>query len=378
MELSSTHIRCSVGIDLCALERNLGRLKNLLSVSQKYIALVSADAFGFGVEAAAVRLMLSGADGFAVTNLSEGERVRGIGEGWPVIVMSSSLPGEEEFYFRNDLRPTLVSCEETERFMQCARRLKTSLKVHIRVPKNDEYSLPTSQEALKMLDMLIAPDSPLELEALCIAGMGSGAPEEGVTPNFQFLKTVDGILRAKNKKIFVHHSDTFNPATLPAYFESSFRAGLVLFGISPKEGSILGNFRPEPVMTFKGAVSQVKDLPKGATVGYGKTYTLSRDSKIALLSIGYGDGLRRNAGKKGVVLINGRSFPIIGIVSMDQASVDVTDMPDIQVGDEAILIGSSGEESITIEQYCNSLEISPAEALTSITKRVPRYYKTVY
>ncbi len=378
MELSSTHIRCSVGIDLCALERNLGRLKNLLSVSQKYIALVSADAFGFGVEAAAVRLMLSGADAFAVTNLSEGERVRGTGEGWPVIVMSSSLPGEEEFYFRNELRPTLVGVEEIERFVACAEKLGEKLKVHMRVPRAEDFSLPSRKEALKMLEMLLDGNLPLELEGMCIAGMGSGAPEEGETPDFEFLKIADGMLRKSGRRILVHHSDTFNPAMLPPSFESAFRAGLVLFGITPKNGSILGNFRPEPVMTFRGAVSQVKMLPKGATVGYNKTYTLARDSKVALLSIGYGDGLRRNAGEHGRVLINGKSLPIIGRVSMDQASVDVTDLPDVQVGDEAILIGSSGNESISIEQYCASLCISPAEALTSITKRVPRYYKTVY
>lgn len=90
-------------IDLCALERNLGKLKYFMPKSRGYIALVSADAFGYGVEAAAVRLMLSGADAFAVTNVSEGIRVREVGSGWKIVVMSSSLPNEEDEYFENSL-----------------------------------------------------------------------------------------------------------------------------------------------------------------------------------------------------------------------------------------------------------------------------------
>ena len=98
MEGSSTHLRCSVRIDLCALERNLGKLRSFLPDTKAFMGLVSADAFGCGVEAAVVRLMLSGADAFAVTNSDEGKCVREVGEGWPVIVMSSTLPGEERIY----------------------------------------------------------------------------------------------------------------------------------------------------------------------------------------------------------------------------------------------------------------------------------------
>lgn len=120
MEGSSTHLRCSVRIDLCALERNLGKLKFFLPKSRGYIALVSADAFGYGMEAAVVRLMLSGADGFAVTNIREAIGVREVGSGWKVIVLSSSLPGEEYLYFENNITPVIVSAEEIDRFEKFA------------------------------------------------------------------------------------------------------------------------------------------------------------------------------------------------------------------------------------------------------------------
>ena len=129
---------------------------------------------------------------------------------------------------------------------------------------------------------------------------------------------------------------------------------------------------------FRSSVSLVKDLPAGATVGYGKTYTLPRDSKVALLSLGYGDGVPRDGGGKISVLIRGKRAPVIGRVSMDQAAIDVSDFDEIAVGDEAIIVGESGGDYISIEEYCGRLGITPAQALTSITKRVARFYKTLY
>ena len=141
---------------------------------------------------------------------------------------------------------------------------------------------------------------------------------------------------------------------------------------------LLRGFEPEQVLTFRTSVSQIKNLPKGATVGYGRTHTLAKDSKIALLSVGYGDGVPREAGGKMSVMIRGKKAEVVGRVSMDQATVDVSDFDEIETGDEAIIVGESGGVSIGIEEYCSRLGITPAQALTSITKRVARFYKMLY
>jgi len=365
-----------VRIDLCALERNLGRLRDFTKSEKGHIALVSADAFGYGVEAAVVRLMLSGADAFAVTNSTEGIRVREVGEGWKVLVMSSSLPSEEKLYFDYKLTPILVSLEEAKRFEACAKKLNKTLDVHFRLPINAP-ALPSYDEACKMLDFLIS-SKYLNLEAFCLSGTGTGAPSEGTVPNSDFLKYAVKILSGMEKLPYIHHSDVVDISLLPDCFDRFLRAGLVLFGAMPSESSILKGFQPENALMFRSSVSQIKTLPKGATVGYSRRYTLQKESKVALISAGYGDGLARGAGGKTSVIIRGKKAPIIGIVSMDQASVDVSDFDDIEVGDEAIIIGESHGEKITVEDYCNALNITPAQALTSITKRVARFYKTLY
>lgn len=375
MEGSSTHLRCSVRIDLCALERNLGKLRFFMPKSRGYIALVSADAFGYGVEAAVVRLMLSGADAFAVTNISEGVKVREVGSGWKIIVLGASLPEEESIYVENDITPVIADIGEVARFEAAAQNAEKKIDVHLRLPV-DRDSIPSHEQALEILDR-ISNSQWLNLEAFCLAGTGTGAPTEGAIADAEFLKIAAQKL-GKNSGVYIHHSDICDTSLLPQEFDKALRAGLVLFGMRPAENSILCGFEPEHVLTFRTSVSQIKYLPKGATVGYSRTYTLGRDSRIALLSVGYGDGVPRESGKKMSVIIRGKKADVIGRVSMDQAAIDVTDFDEIELGDEAIIVGESDGLEITIEQYCQRLGITPAQALTSITKRVARFYKTLY
>ncbi len=374
MEGSSTHLRCSIHIDLCALERNLGKLKFFKPEKAGHMALVSADAFGYGLEAASVRLMLSGADAFAVSNVSEGIKIREVGSGWRIIVLSPSLPFEEKYYIENALTPVLTSVEEIKRFENAA---KFPFNVHMRLPVSEGHSSPSPNEAEKMLKMLKGSKN-LSLEALCIPGTGSGAPNEGDIVDTDFLNFVGHKLGTNSSKIFVHHSDVCDMDAIPKTFKTCLRAGLVLLGVRPSNNSILSGFTPEDVFTFRTSVSLVKNLPAGATIGYGNTYKLQKKSKIALLSLGYGDGIPREAGGKMEVLIRGESAPVIGRVSMDQTCIDATKLDYIEEGDQAVIIGKCGKRKITIEDYCQRLGITPAQALTSTTKRVARFYKTLY
>ncbi len=353
----------------------MGKLRFFMPKSRGYIALVSADAFGYGVEAAVVRLMLSGADAFAVTNISEAVKVREVGSGWKVIVMSSSLPDEEKIYIENDITPVLSGLEEVERFEKAAQNAGRKINVHLRLPVMSN-SIPSNAQAKQMLERILDSNF-LKLEAFCLGGTGTGAPTEGATPDADFLDFAAKKL-GNNSGVYIHHSDICDISALPECFAKTLRAGLVLFGMKPSEKSILKGFEPEHVLTFRTSVSQIKYLPKGATVGYSKTYTLERDSRVALLSVGYGDGVPREASKKMSVIIRGKKADVIGRVSMDQAAIDVTDFDEIEVGDEAIIVGESDGLEITIEQYCERLGITPAQALTSITKRVARFYKTLY
>jgi len=371
MEFASAHLRCSVQIDLCAIERNLKRVRNFLPKEKSYIASVPADAFGIGISAAVAYLMQSGADAFAVSNLNEALQVREIGFGWPIIVMCASIPGEEIYYFENFITPVISSLEEVERFEAMGEKLSKTLSVQMRLPSSVD-NVPSVQDAKKILEKL-AKSSYLKLDALCAIGTGSGSAQETNNCDLEFLNYASGFF--KEGKMILCHDDLFDLKCLPKNFDSALRLGLVLFGIQPEKNSILTGFVPEQVLSFKSAISQIKTLQKGANIGYGKTYTLPYDTRIALISAGYGDGMTRNISPDTCVLVRGNKLKIIGRVSMDQACIDTTPLKEISIDDEVILIGRSANEIITIEDYCKNMGISPAQALCSITRRVIRYYK---
>jgi alanine racemase len=139
---------------------------------------------------------------------------------------------------------------------------------------------------------------------------------------------------------------------------------------------MLGRVRTEPVFSFRTRVGVVKNLPGGVDISYGRTHTLRRDSTVAVLCAGYGDGIARACSNRGFVLIHGTRCPVLGRVTMDQTVVDITNVSGVQCGDEAVLVGRQGEAEISIAEFSAWSDSIPWETLCSVTKRVPRVYRT--
>jgi alanine racemase len=154
------------------------------------------------------------------------------------------------------------------------------------------------------------------------------------------------------------------------------RVGLLQFGILPHPNSMLARVHTEPVFSFRTRVGIVKRLPAGTDISYGRTQTLQRDSVVAVLCAGYGDGIPRACSSRAQVLIRGRRCSVLGRVTMDQTVVDVTDVPAVQCGDEATLVGRQDGAVISIAEFSNWSDSIPWETLCSVTKRVPRIYQT--
>jgi len=174
------------------------------------------------------------------------------------------------------------------------------------------------------------------------------------------------------------HAD--NSAGLETFTQDSpfnaVRIGLLQFGLLPYPNSLLKAIHTEPVMSFETRVSLVKNLPKGTGISYSVTYKLKRNSRIAILTAGYGDGIPTSISNQAYVLIRGKKSPVIGRVTMDQTIVDVTDIPGVETGDVATLIGTQGEKIIGIAEFASWAQSIPWEIFCSITKRVPRIYHT--
>jgi alanine racemase len=177
--------------------------------------------------------------------------------------------------------------------------------------------------------------------------------------------------------LFVHADSSAGLETMPGSSPfNAVRVGLLQFGILPHPQSLLSQVRTEPVFSFHTRVGIVKSLPRGTTVSYGRTHTLARDSRVAILCAGYADGLPRASSNRAQVLIHGRRCPVLGRVTMDQTVVDVTDLEGVACGDNVVLVGRQQGAEITIAEFSQWADTIPWESLCSISKRVPRVYRT--
>lgn len=377
LSASRLPLRCWAEIDLAALERNLRMIRASLPAHMRYVAVVKADAYGHGLPQAAARLMHAGADLFAVANLAEASALREIGPGWPILLLSPLLPDEDAYVAEYDLIATVSTSDEVHRLNAVGRASGRPIVVHLKIDTGMGRLGVWHETAHQLYDEIVATTH------VRLGGVFTHFSSPDEDPAFtaeqrrrflQALQTCHGI---ELNQLFVHADNSAGLETLESAGPfNAVRIGLLQFGISPSTRSLLAQVRPEPVFSFHTRVGIVKTLPKGSTVSYGRTHTLARESKIAVLTAGYGDGIPRAASNRAQVLLKGIRCPVLGRVTMDQTIVDVTDVPGVASGEAAVLVGRQEKGEITIGEFSRWAETIPWETLCSVTKRVPRLYKT--
>ncbi|ACB76018.1 alanine racemase [Opitutus terrae] len=370
-------LRCWAEIDLAALERNLRLIRASLPAHMRYVAVVKADAYGHGLPQTAARLMHAGADLFAVATLAEAATVRELGPGWPVLLLSPLLPEEDRYLAEYDLTATVSSIEEVDRFEAAGRVAGRVISVHLKIDTGmGRLGVWHEQTASVYEHLARAPH-------LRLAGVFThfAAPEEAAFTSEQrrrFLAALAACQGIPLDSIFVHADNSAGIETMSSATPfNAVRIGLLQFGILPHPNSLLSEVHTEPVFSFLTRVGLVKSLPAGYTISYGRTYTLGRPTRIAILCAGYGDGIPRAVSNRAQVLIRGTRCPVLGRVTMDQTIVDITDAGDVRCGDEAVIVGRQDQAEISIAEFSTWADTIPWETLCSITKRVPRVYRTV-
>jgi alanine racemase len=370
-------LRCWAEIDLAALERNLRLIRAALPPHIRYVAVVKADAYGHGLHHAAARLMHAGADLFAVANVTEAAALRELGPGWPILVLSPLLPEEDQALVNHDLAATVSSADEVARFESVAGLAARPVAVHLKIDTGMGRLGVWHEEAPALCAKILAAPH------LRLAGIFTHFASPDDDPVFtgeqrrRFLVALEKCPGVAGPDVFIHADNSAGIETMPGASPfNAVRVGLLQFGVLPHPNSLLAQVQTEPVFSFHTRVGLVKKLPRGTTVSYGRSHTLRRDATVAILCAGYADGLPRAASDRGSVLIRGRRCPILGRVTMDQTIVDVTDVPSVACGDEVVLVGRQDGAEITLAEFSRAADTIPWETLTSVTKRVPRLYKT--
>lgn len=373
-----TPLRCWAEVDLDALRGNLAWIRHRVGPQVKILTVVKADAYGHGLKQIAALLMQSGTDIFGVANLAEAHTIRSVGRGWPILMLGACLPDEIEMAVRDDVRPTLSSLAEARAFSEAATRLRKKVAVHVKVDTGMGRLGAGVKQAVELLQAIQALPG-LSLEGLYThyaSAEDDASFSREQTRRFREVLTsceAAGIhiplIHASNSAALLHEPDaTFNLV----------RPGLLVYGELPQgkrtDTTILRKYF-RPALSLKCRVGLVKEIAKGDSLSYGRTFTAPRKMRVATLTAGYGDGYLRAGSNHAEVLVGGRRCRVLGRITMDQTLVDVSRVKEVSTGDEAVLIGRQGEETITagdLAAWCGTI---PWETLTAITYRVPRIYR---
>ena len=376
MSRSPDKLRAWAAVNLGALERNLKSIRAALPAHLQYISVVKANAYGHGLAPVVTRLMRSEADAFAVANLEEAARLREVGTGWPVLVLSVLLPSEYREALDLGVKPVLSSCAEAEAFGKIAARAGMPLGVHVKIDTGMGRLGVWHPGTADLLNTVEA-QSALTLEGLCTHF--SSADSDPAFTRLQrkrFLEALCLIPERERPHLLVHADNSAGIESFPADGPfNAARVGLLQFGVRPKPGSLLDQALTEPVLSFHTKVGLVKELPAGTPVSYGQTHQLARPSRLAVLTAGYADGLPTACSNRGKVIIAGELCPIIGRVTMDQTLVDVTHLPSPpKVGATATLIGREGAAHISASDFARWSGQIEWEVFCAISSRTQRIY----
>jgi alanine racemase len=370
--------RCWAEVDLDALRGNLAWIRHRVGPDVKILTVVKADAYGHGLKQIAALLMQSGTDIFGVANLAEAQAIRGVGRGWPILMLGACLPGEIELAARDDVRPTISALAEAKAFSAAASRLHKTLPVHIKVDTGMGRLGVKAGEAAELVRAVRALPG-LKFEGLYTHYASAEDDAKFSREQARRFQRLLVELAAAGVRVPLVHAN--NSAALWHEPETTFnlvRPGLLVYGVLPlgrrADLSMLQNYF-RPGLSWRCRVSLVKEISQGACLSYGRSFIAPRKMRVATLTAGYGDGYLRAASNRAEVLIGGRRCRVLGRITMDQMLADVTRVRGVAAGDEVVLLGRQKDEVVSAGELAAWCGTIPWEVLTNITYRVPRIYR---
>ena len=374
--MESTLKRTWAEVDLDALAHNYERIRRHVGEKTKLLGVIKADAYGHGAVPVARELEALGASYLAVSNIDECEEVRRGGVTLPVLMLGFTPADQAERILELDMTQAVQSLDIAKAFSAAAVKCGKKMKVHIKLDTGmgrlgflcDEEHFDESLQ-----DILAA----LELPGLDVEGVFTHfcvADEEGEenvaftrTQHERFLRMIDAAEARSGFHFRLRHCcNAGGIVCYPEWAGDMVRCGIILYG----SGELAERMGMEPVMSLKTRVATVRDLAPGTSVSYGRTYFTERESRIAVLPIGYADGLHRTLSNRMEVLTPYGRAKQVGRICMDMCMIDVTDLPEVKSGDEVEIFG----KNVLCAEDAAACGTIPYELLCAVSKRVPRHY----
>jgi alanine racemase len=360
-------------IDLDALLHNLTLVRRRVG-DRPLLAVVKANAYGHGAVEVARVLEAAGVAFLGVALPEEGVELRRAGIRAPILVLGGLTANQAGLALEHDLTPAVYRADQVQALAAEAARRGAEARVHVKID--------TGMGRLGVPAAAIGSFAPVLAAArrVRLAGAFSHfavADDPGDPFTRQQVELFLGALRTLGEHGLepaqVHLANSAAVTDHPPAWMTLVRPGIVLYGYPPSDRVRREDWRP--VLSLHARIIYVKDVPEGTSLGYGRTFVTSRPSRIASLAIGYDDGLPRLLSNRGHVLVRGRAAPIVGRISMDLTTVDVTGIPGVAAGDRAVVIGRDGDQALGADRLAAWAETIVWEVLCGVGTRVPRLYR---
>lgn len=366
-----------VEINLKNLDSNVKKIREKIGESVELIGIIKADAYGHGSIKVAEVLQNNGVSKFAIADLSEALLLRENGFTEEIVMLGITPALYADTLIAYNITPVVCSLDTAQAFSEAALKKGTTVSGFIAVDTgmgrigyrlDEEHAIPE----IKAIS---------ELEGFKIKGLlshlSAADAKDKTYAKLQEAQFNEFCDRLENKGVVLPTKTIANSAAimeLPTTHFDAVRAGIIMYGLYPSDEVDHSLLDLAPVMSVKASIVHLKDVPEGTSISYGRKFTTTRKSKIATLTLGYADGYPRPYSTVGKVIINGHFAPIAGNICMDQCMVDVTDIPDVKLGDEAIIMGSDGTNTILADDIAEATGTINYEIICAFGQRLPKIY----
>lgn len=359
-------------IDLAAVEHNIREIKKKIHGGAKFCAVVKADAYGHGAVPVANVALKLGASYLAVAMLSEAIELREAGITAPILILGPTPEDEAKELVDYGITPAVFTLSLAEAISREAQRQQKTAKVHLKIDTGMSR-IGVRPEAAGELGAAIAALPGIELEGVFSHFALADSRNKDYAKE-QLARFELAIAKLKEKGIEIPLKHLANSAATLEMPETHFdmvRMGVIIYGLWPS-AEVEHVVDLKPAMKVKGHLALVKTMHPGETIGYGRTYTVAKESRIATLPIGYADGyIRALAGKAAVEFADGRRAPVVGRICMDQCMLDVTGIAEAKEGSEVVIFGS---DTLTADEVAEWLGTINYEVVCLMSPRIPRIY----
>lgn len=365
--------RAWININHQALIHNVQALKQLLAHNTRLMAVIKADAYGHGAVKVAHTVLNAGVDYLAIATLTEGIELRENGINAPIMILGAiNTEAEVKEIVKYNLEPTLCTPSQALVFANTLQRLDTKLSVHLKL---DTGMSRLGTHWHNAVDFVTYIQQFPQLELISIYSHLATADDIDPTMmQIQHSRFEEAISALKTMGIdipLLHLANSAGTLAHRALHYDMVRVGLALYGVAPAS-HLQDKISLKPALEVKARITQIKTIPKNTGVSYGHTFKSDRSLKIAIVGIGYADGIPRLLSNKMKVIIRGKYAQQIGNITMDQLMLNVDDFPDLEVGETVTLLGKEGDIEITADDWANTIGTISWEILCSFKHRLPR------